>query len=186
MKRSLCPHCKRRLADGERIHQECIDPWADAQAAKAQRKQAKVQRAAQKAEKAEIKARKEKLLGYNDQKRLTQSVINKWVVHVRDASEPCISCGAVSGRWQGGHYRARGSAPHLALDLRNIHKQCYRCNMELHGNLLPYRRALVEKFGEEWVDALECDQQPRRYRVEELIEMRAKFAKALREKSLDV
>lgn len=183
MKRSLCPHCRKRLSDGERIHPECVEPWAEAQAEKAERKRAKAVKTAAKEERARDKAKREK---YTDQKALTQAVINKWIVHVRDADCACISCGATSGRFQGGHYRSRGSAPHLALDTRNIHKQCYKCNVELHSNAIEYRKALVKKFGAEWVDVLECDQKPRKHTNEELKEMRAKFAKALREKSLDV
>lgn len=191
MIKKRCSFCKGKLSDEEiakrmPLHTGCIDAYADAQADKAARKQAKIQRAAQKAERAEIKQKKEKLVSYNEQKKLTQAAINKWVVHVRDANEPCISCGTMNARWNCGHYRSRGSSPHLALDLRNLHKQCVRCNMDLHGNLIEYRKALVKKYGAEWVEALESDQEPRRYKAQELIEMRAKFAKAFREKSFDI
>ncbi len=55
-RRTRCPHCKAKLEQGQRIHAECIAPWADAQAEKAQRAQAKKARAAAKVERASIRA----------------------------------------------------------------------------------------------------------------------------------
>lgn len=43
----LCPHCKGKLEQGQRIHISCIGPWADAQAEKAKRAEAKKARAAE-------------------------------------------------------------------------------------------------------------------------------------------
>ena len=37
MNRTRCPHCRGKLEQGQRIHAECIAPWADAQAEKAKR-----------------------------------------------------------------------------------------------------------------------------------------------------
>jgi len=50
MRRTTCPQCRKRLADGERIHKECVSAWADTRAAKAERAQAKVIKAAAKEE----------------------------------------------------------------------------------------------------------------------------------------
>lgn len=38
MKRTRCPHCKGKLEQGQRIHPQCIDGYAEAQAEKAKRK----------------------------------------------------------------------------------------------------------------------------------------------------
>lgn len=69
-----------------------------------------------------------------------QVELNRWVVHVRDVDLPCISCGCTHARWNAGHYRSRGSAVHLSIEPTNVHKQCVRCNLELHGNLIEYRK----------------------------------------------
>lgn len=158
MKRSLCPHCKRRLADGERIHQECIDPWADAQAAKAQRKQAKVQRSAQKAEKAEIKARKEKAKTISALEEECRKIVQK-IARIRDRNDGCISCDKPAhwgGQWHGSHYRAHGGCSSVQFHLWNIHKACWICNKLYSGRIDQYKPKLIEKIGAdrvEWLDS---------------------------------
>lgn len=114
--------------------------------------------------KAEFKARKEKLKTNGQRKAEAQAAINRWIVHVRDANLPCISCGRHhQGMYHAGHYRSRGSSPHLALDPRNLHKQCAPCNMHLHGNLIAYRAGLIARHGVGFVELLEADNEPRHY-----------------------
>lgn len=119
-------------------------------------------------EKAQIKTRREKLETLGEKKAKAQTATNAYVL-VRDADRGCISCGKTNANvWHAGHYRSRGSAPHLALDLRNIWKQCAPCNLYLHGNLIEYRKQLVKEHGEAWVQELEADQEPRRLKGDEL------------------
>ena len=40
-------------------------------------------------------------------------------------------------------------------DEDNCHAQCMPCNVSQHGNMLAYRRAMVKKYGEQFVDQLE-------------------------------
>jgi hypothetical protein len=113
-------------------------------------------------ERAKIKTRREKAKTTGQRKAEAQAAINKWVVHVRDRDQPCISCGRFhEGMYHAGHYRSRGSAPHLALDPRNLHKQCAPCNLHLHGNLIEYRKGLIARYGISHVEELESDQTPR-------------------------
>lgn len=65
----------------------------------------------------------------------------------------CYTCGSSNGA-QAGHYVSR-SCYQLRWDERNVHCQCYRCNVPLHGNYIPYRRHLVEDYGEDVVRDLE-------------------------------
>ena len=65
----LCPHCRGKLETGQRIHAECVAPWADAQAEKAKRADAKAARMAAKVERASIRARKEAIKTIADLKR---------------------------------------------------------------------------------------------------------------------
>ena len=58
-RRTRCPHCKAKLDTGQRIHPECIAPWADAHQAKKERAEAKAAGAAAKVERAETRRRKE-------------------------------------------------------------------------------------------------------------------------------
>lgn len=103
-----------------------------------------------------------------------QKVVNQYV-RLRDVGKPCISCGAilsiggVGGGFDAGHYRSRGSAAHLRFDSeRNIHGQCKRCNNHLAGNYSAYRVGLIARIGIEEVEALESDNTPRKYSIDDL------------------
>lgn len=184
--RTRCPHCKRKLEPGQRIHPECIAPWAEAQEAKAQRTREKQARMQARVEKAKLRQAREKAKTNGQRKKEAQEALNRWVVHVRDKDLPCISCGRHhQGQYHGGHYRSRGSAPHLALDPRNVHKQCSPCNLHLHGNLIEYRKGLIERHGLEFVEALEADQEPRHYSPQDLEAIKTTYRQKLKTGSKD-
>lgn len=125
-------------------------------------KQAKVD------ERAQIKTRKEKSLTISQRRARAQIEVNAFV-RLRDAGLPCISCGRHhEGQWHAGHYRSRGAAVNLALDPRNIHRQCAPCNNHLHGNAIGYRAGLLERYGLEFVEALEADNTPRHQTAQEI------------------
>lgn len=133
-------------------------------------------------ERAKIKTRREKAKTTGQRKAEAQAAVNKWVVHVRDKDQPCISCGRFhQGMYHAGHYRSRGSAPHLALDPRNLHKQCAPCNLHLHGNLIEYRKGLIAKEGEAFVLALEADQEPRHLSPDDIDAIRDTYRAKLKE-----
>lgn len=181
-RRTTCPHCRGKLEQGQRIHPSCIEPWAAAQEAKAQRAQAKAQRMAAKADRAETRRRKEAIKTLADLKREAQTALNRWIVHVRDKDRPCISCGRFhQGAWHAGHYMSRGAAPQHALNPLNVHKQCAPCNTYLHGNLIAYRVRLIELIGLEAVEAMENDNAPHKWTREGLIEVRDTYRAKLKQ-----
>ncbi len=115
-----------------------------------------------------------------------QTAFNFWV-RTRDqlAGHACISSGKPLD-WTGnavdaGHYRSRGSAPHLRFDERNCHAQTKQENRYASGNATGYRLGLIARLGLEVVDALECDQQPRKYTREQLIAIKTEYAAKARE-----
>lgn len=180
-RRARCPHCKAKLDPGQRIHQECIDDYAEAQAAKAERAEAKKARAAAKVERAETRRRKEAIKTLADLKREAQQALNRWIVHVRDKDRPCISCGRHHhGAWHAGHYLSRGAAPQHALNPLNVWKQCAPCNTYLHGNQAAYRARLVQLIGQGAVEALEQDNAPRKWTREELVAIRDEYRQKLK------
>lgn len=181
-KRTRCPHCKGKLEQGQRIHPDCIEPWAKEQEAKAQRAAEKKARMDAKVEQAELRKRREKAKTNGQRRKEAQDALNAWVVHGRDKNEPCISCGRHhQGQYHGGHYRSRGSAAHLALDPRNVHKQCAPCNLHLHGNLIEFRRGLIDRYGVAFVLELEEDQEPRHYSPQDLDDIKAEYRAKLKE-----
>lgn len=110
-----------------------------------------------------------------------QSAFNAWI-RLRDAGKPCISCGRHhKGQLHAGHYRSVGSEPSLRFEPDNCHLQCAPCNTHLSGNLIPYRANLIRKIGIERVEWLESKHEPRKYTLQEILEMKAFYRKLVRE-----
>lgn len=177
IRRTTCPQCRKRLADGERIHPACVSAWADTRAAKAERAQDKAIKTAAKEDRAETKRRKEKLKTRSDYLKEAQRAFNAFVrERDRAAGYPCISSGRPLD-WSGnkvdsGHYRSTGAAPQLRFNLDNAHAQSKHDNQFLAGNAVEYRVRLIERIGLERVEALESDNAPRKFTAAELIEIR--------------
>ena len=186
-RRTTCPHCRAKLETGQRIHAECIAPWADAQAEKAKRADAKKARSAAKVERASILARKEAIKTIPALIREAQVAFNAWV-RARDAAQPCISCDAPppdmstlhAGR-DAGHYRSTGSASHLRFHPDNCHAQCVKCNQWGAGMAVDYRIRLLQRIGPARVEALECDNAPHKWTRAELIAIRDHYRQKLKD-----
>lgn len=186
MRRALCPHCRVRLEPSERIHPGCVDGYADAQAAKAERAQAKRARAEAKVEREETRRRKQAIKTIPDLIKEAQVAFNAFI-RERDREKPCICCGLplgageVGGAFDCGHYRSTGSAPHLRFDERNAHAQRKVCNRWGAGRAVDYRIGLVARIGLEAVEALESDNRVHRWTREELMSIRDHYRKAAKE-----
>ena len=110
-----------------------------------------------------------------------QTAFNAYI-RARDEGQPCISCGRDTGaKRNAGHYRSVGAAPELRFDEHNCHAQCEHCNSYLSGNLVGYRPRLIEKIGLAAVEELEGPHEPKKYTVEELIEIKQTYKAKLRE-----
>ena len=126
------------------------------------------------------KVNRQKLKTRGDWIREAQAAFNSYI-RVRDAGKPCICCGrtkdssAVGGAWDAGHYRSRGSAPHLRFDERNVHAQLKYCNRYQSGNMAGYRLGLIERIGQAALDELEADQTPRRHIIAELQAIKVEY-----------
>lgn len=180
-----CKFCKVKFTAeerGKRLHPECIEPWTAAFQEKQKQKAIKERKAKAKVERAIDRRKKQEQKTNGERKAGAQAALNRWVVHGRDKDQPCISCGRFhDGAIHGGHYRSRGSAPHLALDPRNVHRQCYPCNVQLHGNLINYRLGLIERYGVAFVEELEVDQKPRHHTGADYDAIKADFVQRLKQ-----
>lgn len=153
-----------------------------------QAKTAKQRADAAKAERKADKAKREALKTRNDHMRDAQQAFNAYV-RKRDEDKPCICCGNMpkSGlelhghAWDCGHYRSTGSAPHLRFNEDNAHRQLAFCNRYGAGRAVDYRIGLIKRIGLERVEALEADQTPRKYTIQELIEIKALYRRKLRD-----
>lgn len=130
----------------------------------------------------EIKVRKEALKSRSDHMKDTQQAFNAWI-RVRDAGQPCISCGTTADvQYCAGHYRTTAACPELRFEPLNVHLQCNRnCNMGKSGNLLGYRPGLLSKIGAEALAWVEGPHEPQKYTAEELKALTAKYRALTRE-----
>jgi hypothetical protein len=138
-------------------------------------------------ERAQIRTRKEAIKTIPVLIREAQVAFNAWT-RMRDAHDPCISCGApppdLSGLHAGrdaGHYRSIGSASHLRFHEDNCHAQCVHCNQWGAGRAVDYRIGLIRKIGAARVEALESNNAPRKWLHDELRAIKAAYAEKLKQ-----
>ncbi|UOB21794.1 recombination protein NinG [Pseudomonas orientalis] len=144
--------------------------------------QAKARKSLAQVNRREIKVRKEKLKSRADHLREAQTAVNEYV-RLRDVHLPCISCDSTpndnnlmtGSRWDAGHYRSVGACPELRFEPLNIHRQCVKCNRNLSGNAVEYRIRLVLRIGAEKVAWIEGPHEARKYTVEEIKAIKAKY-----------
>lgn len=103
----------------------------------------------------------------------------------RQRGYACISSGRPLD-WSGnavdaGHYRSTGSAPHLRFNEDNCHAQSKHDNQYKSGNAVDYRLGLIARIGLARVEALESNQAPQKWTVEQLIAIRDTYRNKLRE-----
>lgn len=129
-----------------------------------------------------------KLKRRGDWMKEAQTAFNAYV-RARDAAAgitKCICCGVdfsdpkLGGAIDAGHYRSVGSAPHMRFIELNCHSQSKRCNRFGAGRAVDYRIGLIARIGLAAVEALEADQTPRKYSVDDLIEIKAHYVSKLK------
>ena len=122
--------------------------------------------------------------------KLTKQAIQKWVNHVRDSELGCISCGTTNANivFSGGHYKTAGGNPEIALESRNIHRQClFHCNKNKSGNIngdkhsIGFKQGLINRYGDEYVEWLESYHKPISLDCDQLRTLRAYYNRLIRE-----
>lgn len=148
--------------------------------------QQKAHKAIDQRQRREIQVRKEKLKSRGDYLREAQQAFNAFIrMRDRIAGHACISSGRPLD-WNGnavdaGHYRSVGAAPHLRFDERNVHAQSKQDNRYLSGNATDYRIGLIRRIGLAEVEALEQDQSVRKYTIDDLKEIAARYRAKLKD-----
>ena len=114
-----------------------------------------------------------------------QAAFNGYI-RERDRGRPCISSGVMEqdrftgGYFDAGHYRSIGAAPHLRFNTYNCHAQAKRENRDLSGNIVAYRKGLIDRIGLEKVELLENDNAIRSFDIVYLRRVKSIFTKRAR------
>lgn len=181
---SRCRICKAEFRKLRPLQAVCSIDCAKEHSRKTSAKQALME--ARKTRK-EIRERKEKLKTRSDYYKDAAKAVRDFA-RARDEGKECISCdtilikrGAPGGDYDAGHYRGTGRAKHLELVEMNQNGQCKHCNRDHHGSYLEQRPKMIARYGLAAVEALEADQAPRKYTIDELKEITAMYRKKLRE-----
>lgn len=178
-KKCRAPGCGQRFKPSLSTQKVCSMACARAMA-----KDPKLQKVAAKAitrqKRQDLQERREKLKTKGEHLQEAQQAFNAYI-RERDrlAGYACISSGRPLD-WNGnavdaGHYRSTGAAPHLRFDENNCHAQSKHDNRYLSGNVAEYRLGLIQRIGLTAVEALEADQAPRRYTIDDLKAIKAEY-----------
>lgn len=130
----------------------------------------------------ELRERKVALTPRSKVLAAAQQAFNGYI-RERDRGLPCISSGVMEqerftgGHFDAGHYRSTGAAPHLRFNTYNCHAQAKRENRDLSGNIVAYRKGLIDRIGLEKVERLENDNAIRSFDIVYLRRVRSIFTR---------
>lgn len=86
-----------------------------------------------------------------------QKLVNKYA-RLRDQYENgyrCCSCGITKGKMDGGHFLPTSSYSAIRYNTNQIHQQCVGCNQYRNGMPIEYKKFMVNKYGDEYVNKLQ-------------------------------
>jgi len=96
---------------------------------------------------------REKLKTKGDYEKLLQKEVNL-IVRLIDSGWGCIATGALTGKFNGGHYLSVASNPTIRFHLENIWNQSEHSNMWKSGDTLRYQDGIVNLYGKEYLERL--------------------------------
>jgi hypothetical protein len=175
----ICRHCRARFVPANTLQVVCRSLVCVTEYGKTEL----ARRARLRARRAEAREHRARLETRQQAAAKAQRAFNR-MIRARDAGLPCVSCGHPDDGSRlrvASHYRPAGDNPALRFEPDNVHGACVRCNSWLSGNLAGYRAELVRRIGVERVEWLEGPHDLPHWRVEDLREMAARFAREARE-----
>lgn len=126
----------------------------------------------QKIKKERVKRLKDDLMTLQDWFKIAQTHFNRYI-NLRDKGNVCISCQKrINGVTHASHYYSAGTHTNVRFDENNVHSSCYKCNVQLSGNLIEYGIHLEKKIGaDEFTMLRERAYITRKYTKDELKEL---------------
>jgi len=92
---------------------------------------------------------KNKLKTISDYRKDARFWFQRWI-RIRDLGKTCISCPTLLTDirdYDAGHYFSAYAYPQTIFNEMNVHGQCVGCNDHRSGNLIEYRKGLVNRYG---------------------------------------
>jgi len=179
-----CSSCRKKVP-AESIYQSNLKAFCSSECLVQYVRSPQGEKTRHKAVQSDLRKRKEKLKTKGDYTKEAQQAFNAYV-RARDKGKSCISCSttlhddSVGGGYDAGHYRSVGSSPHLRFRLDNCFGQCKKCNRYLSGNVANMRIGIVWKYGQQHLDTIENEDDPKRYSIEDLQRIKRIFRKKLK------
>jgi hypothetical protein len=136
---------------------ECVRVWVAIEKEKAWKKTKAVKKA--------------ELMTVQDYIKIAQVTFNKYI-RLRDKGSVCISCQKPPKKENAGHYFNANNHWNVRFNEFNVNSSCITCNQYLSGNLIEYRKYLINKIGLEQLTLLEAEaNKTRKFTVNELKEI---------------
>ncbi|MBI6605130.1 MULTISPECIES: recombination protein NinG [Pseudomonas] len=200
-RRKRCPECRVMFAPARSSQAVCGEINCAIAYGKSEKGRAIAGKALAEVGRREIKVRKEALKSRADHLKDAEKAVRDYRrTYELSIGSGCISCGdtqesilsaqgwKTGGAFDAGHFLGKGARPELRLVPSNIWLQCKSCNagsskFARKGETVSqaFRTGLIARIGLEAVEALEADHQPRKYTVEELKAITAKYRAKTRE-----
>ena len=143
-----------------------------------------VEKTKEKAWKEKKQKMQQELETVQDYIKMTQIIFNKYI-RLRDKGQVCISCQKKPLKENAGHYFNANNHWNVRFNELNVHLQCEHCNTYLSGNLIEYRKGLINKIGEEQLTLLEAEgHKTRKFTKDELKEIINIYKKKIKQLEL--
>jgi hypothetical protein len=118
------------------------------------------------------------------QLKKAQTSFNRYI-RARDFGMPCISCGNPNPKKKNaGHYKTTAAYPELRFCDRQVHLQCEPCNSHKSGNIIEYRKGLIDRVGIGIVNWIEGPHELTKYTIDDLVEINKKYTALYKEVEL--
>jgi predicted nucleic acid-binding protein len=163
LKDKKCKFCERKFTPIRPLQQICSYECSMLYAKKLNEKKEKKEWQKRKAK------LKSELLTLQDYIKVAQSYFNAYI-NLRDKGKDCISCfKPIKGRVNASHYYNSNNHWNVRFNEDNVHSSCITCNQYLSGNLIEYRKGLINRIGLERLEQLESiANETRKFTIDEV------------------